>query len=138
MTKILTHWTIAFLTLAAITFYGLQEPYLKEVLRLKGFDTIINSQEKTYSKDIIVVEIDEKAIEKYGQYPFNREIYAELIIKLREANAGMILFPMLFSEEDRQGGDLIFSEALQYGTVIAQVGANQTNKNAVPRGRRPA
>ena len=134
MTKIFTHWTIAFLTLAAITFYGLQEPYLKEVLRLKGFDTIINSQEKTYSKDIIVVEIDEKAIEKYGQYPFNREIYAELIIKLREANAGMILFPMLFSEEDRQGGDLIFSEALQYGTVIAQVGTNQTNKNAVPRG----
>ena len=134
MTKILTHWTIAFLTLATITFYGLQEPYLKEVLRLKGFDTIINSQEKTYSKDIIVVEIDEKAIEKYGQYPFNREIYAELIIKLREANAGMILFPMLFSEEDRQGGDLIFSEALQYGTVIAQVGTNQTNKNAVPRG----
>jgi|TARA_B100001093_G_scaffold321213_2_gene306546 adenylate cyclase len=134
MIKIFTHWTIAFLTLAAITFYGWQDPYLKEVLRLKGFDTIINSQEKTYSKDIVIVEIDEKAIEKYGQYPFNREIYSELIIKLRQANAGMILFPMLFSENDRQGGDLIFSEALQYGTVIAQVGTNQTNKNAVPRG----
>ena len=35
MTKIFTHWTIAFLTLAAITFYGLQEPYLKEVLSVK-------------------------------------------------------------------------------------------------------
>jgi adenylate cyclase len=134
MTKILTHWTIAFLTLAAITFYGLQEPYLKEVLRLKGFDTIITSQEKTYSQDIIVVEIDEKAIEKYGQYPFNREVYADLIYKLRDQGAGMIIFPMLFSEEDRQGGDILFSEALQYGTVIAQVGTNQTNRNAVPRG----
>ena len=134
MTKILTHWTIAFLTLAAITFYGLQEPYLKEVLRLKGFDTIITSQEKTYSQDIIVVEIDEKAIEKYGQYPFNREVYADLIYKLRDQGAGMIIFPMLFTEEDRQGGDILFSEALQYGTVIAQVGTNQTNRNAVPRG----
>ena len=134
MTKILTHWTIAFLTLAAITFYGLQEPYLKEVLRLKGFDTIITSQEKTYSQDIIVVEIDEKAIEKYGQYPFNREVYANLIYKLRDQGAGMIIFPMLFTEEDRQGGDILFSEALQYGTVIAQVGTNQTNRNAVPRG----
>ena len=105
MTKILTHWTIAFLTLAAITFYGLQEPYLKEVLRLKGFDTIITSQEKTYSQDIIVVEIDEKAIEKYGQYPFNREVYADLIYKLRDQGAGMIIFPMLFSEEDRLGGE---------------------------------
>ena len=134
MTKILTHWTIAFLTLAAITFYGLQEPYLKEVLRLKGFDTIITSQEKTYSQDIIVVEIDEKAIEKYGQYPFNREVYADLIYKLRDQGAGMIIFPMLFTEEDRQGGDILFSEALQYGTVIAQVGTNQTNRYAVPRG----
>jgi len=51
MIKIFTHWTIAFLTLAAITFYGWQDPYLKEVLRLKGFDTIIISSDKDLSCD---------------------------------------------------------------------------------------
>ena len=32
------------------------------------------------------------------------------------------------------GGDEYFGDALQYGTVIAQVGTTQINKNAVPRG----
>ena len=86
------------------------------------------------SKDIIIVEIDEATIEKYGQYPFNRSVYADLILKLRENEAGVILFPILFSEEDRQGGDEYFGDVLQYGTVIAQVGTTQINKNAVPRG----
>ena len=43
--------------------------------------------------------------------------------------------PILFSEEDRLGGDDVFCEALGYGTVIAQVGTTQkTTSNAVPRG----
>ena len=35
--KILTHWTIAFVTLFVITFIGLQDPQVKEILRLKSF-----------------------------------------------------------------------------------------------------
>ena len=134
MTKFFTHWTFAFVTLFILSYIGWQDPTIKETLRLKSFDLLIQSQEKTLSEDIIIVEIDEKAIEMYGQYPFNRSVYADLIIKLREANAGIILFPILFSEEDRQGGDEYFGDVLQYGTVIAQVGTTQINKNAVPRG----
>jgi len=134
MKKIFTHWTFAFVTLFILTYIGLQDPTVKEILRLKSFDFLIQSQEKSMSKDIIIVEIDEATIEKYGQYPFNRSVYADLILKLRENEAGIILFPILFSEEDRQGGDEYFGDVLQYGTVIAQVGTTQINKNAVPRG----
>ena len=134
MKKIFTHWTFAFVTLFILTYIGLQDPTVKEILRLKSFDFLIQSQEKSMSEDIIIVEIDEATIEKYGQYPFNRSVYADLILKLRENEAGIILFPILFSEEDRQGGDEYFGDVLQYGTVIAQVGTTQINKNAVPRG----
>ena len=134
MKKIFTHWTFAFVTLFILTYIGLQDPTVKEILRLKSFDFLIQSQEKSMSEDIIIVEIDEATIEKYGQYPFNRSVYADLILKLRENEAGIILFPILFSEEDRMGGDEYFGDALQYGTVIAQVGTTQINKNAVPRG----
>ena len=122
MKKIFTHWTFAFVTLFILTYIGLQDPTVKEILRLKSFDFLIQSQEKSMSEDIIIVEIDEATIEKYGQYPFNRSVYADLILKLRENEAGIILFPILFSEEDRQGGDEYFGDVLQYGTVIAQVG----------------
>jgi len=132
--KILTHWSMAFITLAAITLLGLKEPQVKEILRLKAFDLLLQSETKQVSQDIGVITIDEKAIEKYGQWPWKRDILAEVIYKLREAEVGIIVLPILFSEEDRLGGDAELAEALQYGVVISQVGTTQTNKNAVPRG----
>ena len=134
MKKILTHWTMAFITLAAITLLGLKEPQVKEILRLKAFDLLLQSETKQVSQDIGVITIDEKAIEKYGQWPWKRDILAEVIYKLREAEVGIIVLPILFSEEDRLGGDAELAEVLQYGVVISQVGTTQTNKNAVPRG----
>ena len=134
MKKLLTHWSMAFITLAAITFLGLKEPQVKEILRLKAFDLLLQSETKEVSQDVGVITIDEKAIEKYGQWPWKRDILAEVIYKLREAEVGIIVLPILFSEEDRLGGDAELAEVLQYGVVISQVGTTQTNKNAVPRG----
>ena len=67
MKKFFTHWTFAFVTLFALTFIGLQDPQVKEILRLKSFDLQFQSQEKFISNDIAIVTIDEKSIEKYGQ-----------------------------------------------------------------------
>mgnify|MGYP006249718455 FL=1 len=67
-------------------------------------------------------------------YKRQRDVLADIIIKLREAEVGIIVLPILFSEEDRLGGDNELAQVLQYGVVISQVGTTQTNKNAVPRG----
>ena len=133
--KIFTHWTIGLLTLAILTIIGLGDPQIKEILRLKSFDLILQSETKEVSPDIGVVTIDEKSIEKYGQWPWDRRILADLVIKLREAQVGIIVMPILFSEYDRMGGDEAFVNTInQMGVVIAQVGTTQINKNAVPRG----
>ena len=135
MNKILTHWTLAFLTLAALMLWGLKDPFVKETARLKSFDLIQKYDTVTKSEDVIIVEIDEKSIEKYGQWPWKRTVLADVIWRLREAGAGIIVLPILFSEEDRLGGDMDLAQALvQNGIVIVQVGTTQTNKNAVPRG----
>ena len=133
--KILTHWTIAFVTLIALTYIGLQDPQIKEILRLKSFDLLLQSEEKEISTDIHIVSIDEKAIEEYGQWPWNRSVLADVIAVLREKGAGIIVMPILFSEYDRLGGDeALVNMMYQNGVVIAQTGTNQINKNAVPRG----
>ena len=134
MKKILTHWTIAFVTLFIVTFIGLKDPQIKEVLRLKGFDLLLQSEPKEVSQDIGVITIDEKAIEKYGQYPWPRHVLADIILKARIDGAQVIVLPILFSEADRMGYDDDLAEVLPYHIVIAQVGTNQTNKNSVPRG----
>ena len=104
-------------------------------LRLKSFDILLANEDKSPSQDITIITIDEEAIEKYGQWPWDRRVLADLVVKLREAQVGIIVMPILFSEYDRMGGDEAFVNTIyQMGVVIAQVGTTQINKNAVPRG----
>ena len=135
MKKILTHWTIAFVTLFLLTWVGVKDPQVKEILRLKSFDLLFQSQEKEISQDIAIIELDEKAIEIYGQWPWKRDVLANLIEELRAAEVGVIVLPILFAEEDRLGGDDALAKALKDNfVVVAQTGTNQTSKNGVPRG----
>ena len=116
-------------------WWGLKDPFVKETARLKSFDLIQKYDTPTLSEDVVIVEIDEQSIEQYGQWPWKRTVLADVIWRLREAGAGIIVLPILFSEEDRLGGDRDLAEALvQNGIVIAQAGTTQTNRNAVPRG----
>ena len=134
--KYFTHWILAFVTLALLMVWGFSDPYVKKLARLKSFDVVQQYDTPTISNDIVVVEIDERAIEQYGQWPWNRKTIADVIWQLREAGAGIIVLPVLFSEPDRLGGDNELVFALnQNGVVIAQVGTAQgVDKNSVPRG----
>ena len=135
MSKWITHWATALITLAVLSLYGWQDPYVKQLLRFKSFDVVQQYDTPQPSQDVAFLEIDERAIEKYGQWPWKRDVLAETIWKLREAGAGIIVLPILFAEEDRLGGDVELAQALVgNGVVVAQVGTTQTNKNAVPRG----
>ena len=133
--KIFTNWLFAFVTLFFVTYLGYTNPQIKEILKLKSFDLLFQSEEQTVSPNIGIVTIDEASIEKYGQWPWKRDVLADLIVKLRQSGVGVIMMPILFSEPDRLGGDEIFAQTLQGNfVVIAQVGTTQTNKNTVPRG----
>ena len=133
--KFLTHWSTAFITLVLLTYIGLQDPGFKEILRLKSFDYVLGNEEVTPSQDITIITIDEEAIEKYGQWPWPRQVLADMIVDLRQAQTGIIVMPILFSERDRFDGDMDFCETLTYGTVIAQTGTVQKRtSNPVPRG----
>jgi len=133
--KYLTHWSTAFITLVLLTYIGLQDPGFKEILRLKSFDYVLGNEEITPSQDITIVTIDEEAIEKYGQWPWPRNVLADLIVNLRQSQTGIIAMPILFSEQDRFGHDDYFCDTLTYGTVIAQVGTVQKRtSNPVARG----
>ena len=133
--KYLTHWTTAFVTVLLLTYIGLQDPWGKQILRLKSFDYLLANEPATPSQDITIITIDEEAIEKYGQWPWPRNILADLIVNLRQAQTGVIVLPLLFSEEDRFGHDQEFCITLGYGTVIAQTGTTQKRtSNPVPRG----
>ena len=136
MTKWITHWTVAFITAVVMILIHYGDGTIVQTARLKQFDLLQTIDEPMLSQDIAVVTIDETAIEKYGQWPWKRDVLADIIWKLREAGAGIIVMPMLFSEQDRLGGDLALAEALvENGVVIAQTGTTSgVSRNPVPRG----
>ena len=135
MSKYITHWTIAFVTAIIMLLVHYGDSTVVQTLRLKQFDILQTTDQPSVSQDIVVVAIDEPAIEKFGQWPWKREVLADIIWKLREAGAGIIVLPILMSETDRLGGDIELAQALvDNGVVIAQAGTTSVNRNSVPRG----
>jgi adenylate cyclase len=133
--KILTHWTLAFVTAILITLFHYNDNYVVETARLKSFDLLQQQDEIVHSNDIGIVTIDEASLEKYGQWPWKRSVLAGIIWELREAGAGIIVLPILFSEYDRLDGDQELLNAINgNGVVIGQNGSFTANKNGVPRG----
>ena len=135
MFRIITHWTVAAITALLLLFAHYQDSTVVETLRLKQFDLLQQNDTPQLSQDIGVVAIDEAAIEQYGQWPWNRAQLAEIIWKLREQGAGVIVLPIIMSEADRLGGDEYLAQALvDNAVVIAQTGSTEVNRNGVPRG----
>jgi adenylate cyclase len=78
------------------------------------------------------VNIDEAALDKYGQWPFPRNIYAEIIKDLYAKNAGLVVFNVLMPEPDRFKQDAVLAKLLErYPTVIPGL-AHTKSKNSDP------
>ena len=135
LSKIFTHWLFPVVTCMVFLTVHIGDSTPVEILRLKQFDLLQQTDIPVRSTDIGIVTLDEKAIEKYGQWPWKRDVLADIIWRLREAGANIIVLPILMAETDRLGGDEDLADALyQNGIVIAQVGSGQVNKGGMPRG----
>lgn len=124
---LLSPWT-ALVTLALIVGIRFADPAFVESVRLRYFDQLIVSQP---SADIPVhtVNIDEAALDKYGQFPFPRGTYAEIINELYQRNAGLVVFNVLMPEFDRFKQDGQLAAILkQYPVVLPAIGST-TEKN---------
>jgi adenylate cyclase len=124
--KLLTSPWTALLTLALIVGIRIADPTFVESIRLRYFDTLVTSKAPEYI-GVSVVNIDEKALEKYGQFPFSRNIYASIIQDLYRRNAGLVVFNVLTPDRDRMGRDQEYTQALrQYPTVLPNIGSSTT------------
>ena len=79
MTRWLTHWTVAFITAVVMILIHYGDGSVVQTARLKQFDLVQSTDQPTVSQDVAVVTIDEAAIEKYGQWPWKRDVLADII-----------------------------------------------------------
>jgi adenylate cyclase len=131
---LLSPWT-ALLTLALVVGIRIVDPVFVESVRLRYFDILVTQPRAVPAPDTIVtVDIDEAALDKYGQWPLPRINYAEIIEDLYHRNAGIVVFNVLMAERDRTGGDRDLSAALKhYPVILASVPGDKTkNTPRVP------
>ena len=80
-----------------------------------------------------MLSIDEESLEKLGQHPFPRHTYAQMIADLRNSNAGIISFTLMFPEPDRFGGDEVFASWINdNGIVLSQQADSRGRSDAAP------
>ena len=116
---LLSPW-LALFTFGILLAVKLSDPYLVESTRLKFYDYLMLDAPKQ-SEQIVVVNIGEKAIEKYGQWPFPREVHAKIISDLYGRGAALVGTTVMFPDADRFQGDAKLAKALtQYPVVLSQ------------------
>lgn len=130
---ILSPW-LSLLTLTLILCIRIADPSFIESIRLRYFDTLISSKPTVASDNTAIVNIDDATLEKYGQWPFPRDIYSSIIDELYKKNAGLVVFNVFMPDADRFGQDSEFASVLStYPVVLPQAASNDNvSSNTVP------
>jgi adenylate cyclase len=128
MKKILLSPWMALVTLALVLFARMLDPSFIESVRLRYFDTLVTSQP---AKDVPVytVNIDEATLDKLGQFPFPRDMYADIIRELYKREAGLVVFNVLMPEKDRFGKDSVLGDTLSKYPVVLPALGSERSKN---------
>ena len=143
-----TNYLIFFLILLLlITLKILNPPFIKSVSYL-SFDLYQKVFAEKKDSKVVIIDIDEKSLGKFGQFPWNRNVFAKILDQLNTSNPKAIGFDIFFTEKDKQspeeiiksynlipsdvadlqklkGPDDVFSEKLKESkTIIAVLGSN--------------
>ena len=104
-----------------------QQPALVNIARDRLFDQFQRMSPRDYDKrPVKVVEIDDAALEKYGQWPWPRHRFATIVDKLNEAGAASIVFDVILAEPDRTSPSNVASGWLNapvLAPIVSELGA---------------
>ena len=115
--KVLLSPWMALITFCLLLTVKINDPFLVESARLKFYDYLMLDKPKQ-SEQIVVVNIGEKAIEKYGQWPFPREVHAKIIDEIYSRGAGLVGSTVLMPDRDRFGTDSVLAGMLAQAPVV--------------------
>ena len=108
------------------------DPTPLQSLRGQVFDSYQQLDEIQQSEDVVLINIGEKSLAKYGQYPFPRQYYAQLVVDVAMKNSGVVGWTIMFPEKDRFQGDDSFASILNQNLVnVPGARKNPVNYNVL-------
>ena len=89
-------WKTVVVTIGLLFGLKIWNPYFIENVSWSYFDYLHQSQEIVQVDNIVLVDIDEPSLEVYGQYPWPRSIYRDLMLDTSYTNTHV--FTQLFKD----------------------------------------
>ena len=108
--------SLVLLTLIII-FFKLKkiEPFYSISLRTSDLYFKFNTRE--INDNVLLVVVDEKSVNYFGRWPWDREVFAKGLAKLKKAK--VIALDMVFSEETSKDSDLFLADTISsLGNVV--------------------
>ncbi|MBI3759144.1 MAG: CHASE2 domain-containing protein, partial [Deltaproteobacteria bacterium] len=88
--------------LLGLLLLRVSDPAAIEELRLRTFDLFqVLAPRVAEELPVVIVDIDEESLRKFGQWPWARTRVADLVTRLTNAGAAVIGFDIVFHEPDR-------------------------------------
>ena len=109
------------------------DPTPLQNLRNQTFDAYQQLDEIKQSNEVVIVNIGEKSLQQWGQWPWPRQNFAQMIHDLRQKNQGIIGLTVMFPEADRFGGDPTLASWIKgNGIVLSQTPSTKGVKTSGP------
>ncbi len=100
------HYLLGFGFLAGILYVNAGDNPTLEMLRHKTFDMYQRIEPRqpdpsTMEAGVVIIDIDDRSLSEFGQWPWPRTLIAQLVQNLTEYGVMVVGFDMIFAEEDR-------------------------------------
>ena len=97
-------------------------------ISLINYDFYQKTLVKGEVKNITIIDIDEKSLAVVGQFPWRRDVYAQILNNVNQHNPASIAFDIFFSEEDKQNPKNLLIELKKNINTLKDIEALDTSK----------
>ena len=120
------NYTIFLILLFFLVFLKTINPSFIQSISYLSFDVYqkifpLNKQ----TSEVIIIDIDEKSLGDFGQFPWNRSIFAKIVENVNASNPKAIGLDIFFAEKDKQSPEEIIRA---YNLIPADVAGLQNIK----------
>lgn len=105
------------ITFAMLGLYE-AEPVLLTRVDLRIYDVLLrNAPEREPSPVPVIIDIDEKSLAEFGQWPWPRYLLADLLTELNKNGVASVGFDIIFSEKDNTSPSQLHDHLQKYKSV---------------------
>ena len=119
------NYLIFLIILILLIFLKVINPSFIKSVSYLSFDFYQKVFVEEKDSEVIIIDIDENSLGKFGQFPWSRSVFAKILDQLNTSNPKAIGFDIFFTEKDKQSPEEIIKS---YGLIPADVAELQNLK----------